>query len=589
MVFALTLSAGLPAHAADPDEWSPPVSYYASVAGTGATLKTQLRLAMSAGHIQRSYGDFRSSAAIHDRDPGNPTRILLAYNRASVPAVWDSGATWNREHVWPQSLQPGSASNSSTGNLGDPHALRPANPSINSSRGNKPFGFDTSVGGHGSLGSHYFPGDADKGDFARQLFYSDTRWSTLGISLTDSFPSGNQMGDLSSLIAWHYLDAPDEFERRRNHTIFSSTHNPSFFTNNRNAFVDLPGVVWSVYVDQQNDTRVSLGGADLQPDGSSTLDVFLGSMFADGPAPAARLITLEKTGFDGTYVAVDHFGEAISDLAGPFFSFPIVGVPSDEATLSVWLDVPVSPVPGMVSGSIVLDNLDVTTQGGTGVGGNDADDMVFVFLDVLDRANASLEAGVDTDTLVLDLGVVPVGAPADHTIELFNLEATPLFTAAVDVVLDSVGGDTDAITTSFTEANAIPAGGSAPLVVTTNPAVAGDYSVTYLLRTYDDRAIAGAAEGEPLILILTATADASCPGDFTGASDPNDPTYGEPDGDIDGDDFFFFLEAFAAGELATCDLTGSSDPNDPSFGEPDGDCDADDFFRFLEFIAEGCG
>ncbi|MFG0328083.1 MAG: choice-of-anchor tandem repeat NxxGxxAF-containing protein [Phycisphaerales bacterium JB037] len=80
----------------------------------------------------------------------------------------------------------------------------------------------------------------------------------------------------------------------------------------------------------------------------------------------------------------------------------------------------------------------------------------------------------------------------------------------------------------------------------------------------------------------------ACPADLTGSSDPNDPTYGTPDGDADGDDFFFYLDAFSTGALATCDLTGSSDPNDPTFGTPDGDCDGDDFFYYLDLFSAGC-
>ena len=139
------------------DEFSPPSSYYSGATGTGVALRTQLTSAMSAGHDQRSYGDFRSSARYHDKDPNNSSNILLGYNRFSVPNNWNSGVTWNREHVWPQSRQPGSASNSTRGNLGDPHALLPMNPSINSSRGNKPFGNANTTGNFGSLGSYYFP------------------------------------------------------------------------------------------------------------------------------------------------------------------------------------------------------------------------------------------------------------------------------------------------------------------------------------------------------------------------------------------------------------------------------------------------
>ena len=204
-------------------QWDPPANFYINATGTGSTLQNQLRTIMTSGHIQRSYGDYRFSAAISDRDPNNSSRILLVYDRSSVPGNWDSGQTWNREHVWPQSNQPGSVSNGSQGNLGDPHALRPSNPFINADRASMPFGFEETTGPFGDLGAYWYPGDACRGDIARSLFYSATRWSSLGLSLTDNFPSGNQMGDLSSLIAWHYLDPPDEFERRRNHVIFSSS------------------------------------------------------------------------------------------------------------------------------------------------------------------------------------------------------------------------------------------------------------------------------------------------------------------------------------------------------------------------------
>ena len=276
--------------------YDPPANYYNSATGTGSSLKSQLTSAMSAGHIQRSYGNFRDSAAIHDADPDNPGKILLVYNRASVNATWDSGSTWNREHVWPQSRQPGSASNGTQGNLGDPHALRPANPGINSNRGNDPFGFDSTTGTHGSVGSYYFPGDADKGDIARQLFYSDTRYASSGLSLTDSSPSSNQMGDLSSLVAWHFLDTPDEFEQRRNHAIYSQAMNPLYYTNNRSAYVDRPEFVWSVYVDQQNDSQLYVGGAPAG-NGSSTLDVDLGTVIVGAAVPADQNVTLHKNGF----------------------------------------------------------------------------------------------------------------------------------------------------------------------------------------------------------------------------------------------------------------------------------------------------
>ncbi len=43
---------------------------------------------------------------------------------------------------------------------------------------------------------------------------------------------------------------------------------------------------------------------------------------------------------------------------------------------------------------------------------------------------------------------------------------------------------------------------------------------------------------------ITPGPDNTCPADLTGSSDPNDPTYGQPDGDSDADDFFYYLDLF---------------------------------------------
>ncbi|MFG0327424.1 MAG: GC-type dockerin domain-anchored protein [Phycisphaerales bacterium JB037] len=89
-------------------------------------------------------------------------------------------------------------------------------------------------------------------------------------------------------------------------------------------------------------------------------------------------------------------------------------------------------------------------------------------------------------------------------------------------------------------------------------------------------------------MTCATVADAGCAADLTGSSDPNAGDYGQPDGDADGDDFFFYLDAFTTGNLAVCDFTGSSDPNNASYGNPDGDCDGDDFFFYLDLFVAGC-
>ena len=44
----------------------------------------------------------------------------------------------------------------------------------------------------------------------------------------------------------------------------------------------------------------------------------------------------------------------------------------------------------------------------------------------------------------------------------------------------------------------------------------------------------------------------------------------------------------ASGYDDEADLTGSSDPNDSSYGRPDGDVDADDFVFFLNILSQEC-
>ncbi|MBX3363882.1 MAG: hypothetical protein KF866_03870 [Phycisphaeraceae bacterium] len=79
-----------------------------------------------------------------------------------------------------------------------------------------------------------------------------------------------------------------------------------------------------------------------------------------------------------------------------------------------------------------------------------------------------------------------------------------------------------------------------------------------------------------------------CRADLSGSSDPNDPAYGVPDGNLDSADFFYFLDQFVGGNVTVADLSGSSDPNDPGYGVPDGTLDAADFFYFLDQFVAGC-
>ncbi len=78
-----------------------------------------------------------------------------------------------------------------------------------------------------------------------------------------------------------------------------------------------------------------------------------------------------------------------------------------------------------------------------------------------------------------------------------------------------------------------------------------------------------------------------CAADLTGDSNPGSPSYGVPDGVVDADDFFFYIDLFQNRD-PRADLTGSADPRDPSYGVCNGVIDANDFFYYLGLFAEGC-
>ncbi|UUE96985.1 endonuclease [Xanthomonas hortorum pv. pelargonii] len=219
-----------------------------------------------------------------DEDPNNSGRILDAYRNRSYAKGSDragtgSGLTYNREHTWPNSLGFGSAS----GDKGlpyapytDTHMLYLTDTAFNADRGNKPYATCTSSCGErvtevndgGGGGSGRYPGNSNwvrtpdgnggtfevwgkrKGDMARAVMYMAIRYeggtdaatgqSEPDLELTDdrskivqTSASPAYMGLLSTLLAWHQADPPDDAERARNQVVFS-------FQGNRNPFVDHP-------------------------------------------------------------------------------------------------------------------------------------------------------------------------------------------------------------------------------------------------------------------------------------------------------------------------------------------------------------
>jgi endonuclease I len=196
--------------------------YYSVLEGVSdSNVLSTLRTLLS-NYTYRNYDYARNLLQDSDEDPNNSNNIILVYNRASVLSRWDSGATWNREHVWPQSLL------ADTIQKADVHNLKPANPKINSTRGNNQFAAGS--GSYGIVDGGFFPGEKDKGDIARIVMFMHVKYN-LNISA---------VGKINILLRWHEQDPVDAFESNRNDVIYSDTKN-------RNPFIDYPDLAYRIF------------------------------------------------------------------------------------------------------------------------------------------------------------------------------------------------------------------------------------------------------------------------------------------------------------------------------------------------------
>ena len=212
-----------------------------------------------------------------DPYPGKDGYVIGFYSHRAIKADWD-GNSYNREHVWAQSLS-GKTTNGgdddlygTSGGGADMHHIRPEVSGLNKSRGNKLFG-EVSNGStwdgyiEGDLISYYSgnvfePHDEVKGDVARIVMYMYMHYNTrtyLGGSdatynerytdidkpliITNIIAKSNADDCFNLLLEWNDLDPVDEIEETRNEAA-------SKYQGNRNPFIDHPEYAEYIWGDQ---------------------------------------------------------------------------------------------------------------------------------------------------------------------------------------------------------------------------------------------------------------------------------------------------------------------------------------------------
>lgn len=274
-----------------------PVGYYASAAGTGATLKTQLYNIIK-NHTAQSYTylwtafkttDDVDNAGLKVWDvysdiPGpTPEPYEYAFGNNQCGTYQTEGDCYNREHSFPASWF-----NDAAPMYTDLFHVIPADGYVNNRRSNYPLGIVgsaewTSLNGSkvgtctypGYTGKVFEPIDEYKGDFARTYFYMATRYENLiagwyansteanAVLQNNAFPVFEPWF-LTMLTKWHEADPVSAKETDRNDAVYA-------IQGNRNPFIDHPEYVYQIWGVGQGTVTGKIE-AGMQRSNGSTLD-----------------------------------------------------------------------------------------------------------------------------------------------------------------------------------------------------------------------------------------------------------------------------------------------------------------------------
>ena len=196
---------------------------------TTSALYTALHAMLAAKQTTTtSYNGTRDMYRYTDCVNNNSDYISSFYSGTKLNGAWDSGATWNREHTWPQSKSTGDQ-------LNDIMMLRPTAKDENTARSNKAYGeSDGYYHPNTEVGS---TGLDLRGDCARIMLYCYVRWSE---NADNMWGTSGVIESVSVLLNWMEQDPVDTWEMGRNDVVQT-------ITGARNCFVDYPELAFQLF------------------------------------------------------------------------------------------------------------------------------------------------------------------------------------------------------------------------------------------------------------------------------------------------------------------------------------------------------
>ena len=274
-----------------------------------------------------TYDGMRTFAAKSDIDPDGSGKIIGFYDNKKIGPSWDSGSTWNREHVWPDVRG---------GNLveDDAHMVRPAATSTNGDRGSKGYGEES-----------YDPGQYVayyRGAAARIIFYAaiadtalnivDFPFNYNGVQHGNSGYAVETMGCLSDMLKWNlqYLPTDTSFtgdndlarrtELNRNEVIQNNSNGQG----NRNPFIDHPEYACKIWGNTNDATKAICnggsgggeGGGETTPEYTEATITVNKSKVSLGKDKTFTLVTTTLDGSKVTYSFSEDASKYISYNAG---------------------------------------------------------------------------------------------------------------------------------------------------------------------------------------------------------------------------------------------------------------------------------